>query len=116
MRLSALREFALSLPQTTWIKQWGDALVFKVASKVFLVVTLDGETIDGISLKCSPDEFDDLLEIEGATQAPYFAKRHWVRLSDATAVPWPKLQTLIHRSYNLVVAKLPKKVQATIKV
>jgi predicted DNA-binding protein (MmcQ/YjbR family) len=115
MRLSALREFALSLPQTTWVKQWGDSLVFKVAGKVFLVIGMDAETIDGVAFKCAPDEFDDLLDIEGASQAPYFAKRHWVRLADATAVPLPKLQSLIRHSYDLVVAKLPKKVQASLK-
>ncbi|HEY9153563.1 MAG TPA: MmcQ/YjbR family DNA-binding protein [Opitutaceae bacterium] len=115
MRLSALRDFALSLPQTTSVKQWGDCLVFKVAGKVFLVLGLDAETIDGVTFKCKPDEFDDLLDIDGATQAPYFAKRHWVRLGDATAVPLPKLQALIRHSYDLVVEKLPKKVQASLK-
>lgn len=115
MRLSALREFALSLPHATWVKQWGESLVFKVSGKVFLVITLDAETIDGIAFKCEPDEFDELLEIESAGQAPYFAKRHWIRLGDATAVSQPKLQSLIRHSYDLVVANLPKKVQATLK-
>jgi hypothetical protein len=35
MRLPALRKFALSLPKTTVVSQWG-GLVFKVADKVFL--------------------------------------------------------------------------------
>jgi predicted DNA-binding protein (MmcQ/YjbR family) len=115
MRLPALRQFALSLPHTTWVKQWGECLVFKVAGKMFLIIALDAETIDGVVFKCTPDEFDDLTEIDGIAQAPYCAKRHWVRVSDLAALPGPELEQRIRRSYDLVVAKLPKKTQATLK-
>jgi predicted DNA-binding protein (MmcQ/YjbR family) len=112
MRLHALRQFALSLPQTTWVKQWGECLVFKVAEKMFLIISLDGEIIDGVVFKCTPEEFDDLTEIDGIEQAPYCAKRHWVRVGDLAALPSPELEKRIRRSYDLVVAKLPKKKQA----
>jgi predicted DNA-binding protein (MmcQ/YjbR family) len=115
MRLHAIRQFALGLPQTTVISQWG-GLVFKVAGKVFLVVGLDGEIVDGVSLKCAPDsEFDELTDIDGIAQAPYFAKRHWVRVDDLAALPGAELERRIRRSYDLVVAGLPKKVQATLR-
>lgn len=114
MRLPALRQFALSLPHTTWVKQWGECLVFKVAGKMFLLISLDAETIDGVVFKCTPDEFDELLDLDGVTQAPYCAKRHWVRVGDLLAMPAPELERRIRRSYDLVVAKLPKKVQATL--
>jgi len=112
MRLAALRQFALSLPQTTVVKQWGECLVFKVAGKMFLILALDAETIDGVVFKCTPDEFDELTEIDGIAQAPYCAKRHWVRVSDLLALPASELERRIRRSYDLVVAKLPKKLQA----
>lgn len=116
MRLHALRSFALALPHTTVVKQWGGHLVFKVAGKMFLILGLDGEVLDGVIFKCTPDrEFDDLTEIDGIAQAPYCAKRHWVRVADLGAVPAPELERLIRRSYDLVVAKLPKKIQATLK-
>ncbi len=115
MRLEALRHFALSLPHTTWTKQWGECLVFKVAGKMFLIIALEAETIDGVVFKCTPDEFDALTEIDGVTQAPYCAKRHWVRVSDLLALPAAELERRIRRSYDLVVAKLPKKVQATLR-
>src|SRR5688572_8085176 len=114
MRLAALRQFALSLPHTSFVKQWGECLVFKVAGKMFLILALDAETIDGVVFKCTPDEFDDLTEIEGITQAPYCAKRHWVRVGDLAALPAAELERRIRRSYDLVVAKLPKKIQATL--
>jgi len=115
MRLPALRQFALSLPHTTWVKQWGECLVFKVAGKMFLILALDAETIDGVVFKCTPDEFDELTEIEGVTQAPYCARRHWVRVADLAALTAGELEKRIRHSYDLVVARLPKKVQATLK-
>ena len=116
MRLHALRQFALSLPHTTVVKQWGEHLVFKVAGKMFLIIGLDGETIDGVTFKCTPDhEFDELTDIDGVTQAPYCAKRHWVRVGDLLALPPAELERRIRRSYDLVVAKLPKKTQAELK-
>lgn len=110
-----LRQFALSLPQTTWVKQWGECLVFKVAGKMFLLLALDAETIDGVIFKCTPEEFDELTEIDGVIQAPYCAKRHWVRVGDIDALSVTELERRIRRSYDLVVAKLPKKIQATLR-
>ena len=91
MRLPALRRFALSLPHTTVVKQWGECLVFKVAGKMFLIIALDAEVIDGVVFKCTPEEFDDLTDIDGITQAPYCAKRHWVRVGDLATLPAAEL-------------------------
>ncbi len=113
MRLDRLRAFALALPKATPINQWG-GLVFKVAGKVFFMIGLDGALADGVIFKCTPAEFDDLSETDGIGQAPYFAKRHWVRLEDPSVLPETELQSRIRRSYDLVVAKLPKKTQATL--
>jgi predicted DNA-binding protein (MmcQ/YjbR family) len=115
MRLERLRAIALALPHTTVHKQWGENLVFKVAGKVFFLVSLDGDLADGVTFKCRPDEFDALTEIDGLGQAPYFAKRHWVAVTDLTALPAPELERLIRHSYNLVVANLPKKIRSTLK-
>lgn len=112
MRLDALKSYALSLPHTTVVKQWGECLVFKVAGKMFFLIALDAETIDGVVFKCTPDEFDELTEIDGIMQAPYCAKRLWVRVSDLSALPTAELQRRIRHSYDLVVAKLTKKLRA----
>jgi predicted DNA-binding protein (MmcQ/YjbR family) len=114
MRLDQLRKFAFSLRQTTVVKQWGECLVFKVAGKMFLIIALDGEIIDGVVFKCQPEEFDELTDIDGIAQAPYCAKRMWVRVSDLDALPAKELQTRIRQSYDLVVAKLPEKIRATL--
>lgn len=111
MRLEALRTFALALPHTTVSEQWGGQ-AFKVEGKVFLHLVLDAAMIDSVVFKCAPEEFDGLTDIDGIDQAPYFAKRHWVGMSDVLALPAPELERRIRRSYDLVVAGLPKKVQA----
>jgi predicted DNA-binding protein (MmcQ/YjbR family) len=114
MRLDRLKAFALSLPQTTVVKQWGECLVYKVAGKMFLIIALDGDVIEGVVFKCDPVDFDALTDIDGITQAPYCAKRRWVRVSDLAALPEPELNQHIRASYDLVVAKLPKKTQASL--
>jgi predicted DNA-binding protein (MmcQ/YjbR family) len=113
VRLDRLKTFALSLPQTTVVRQWG-GLVFKVAGKMFFMISLDAEVISGVIFKCTPEEFDELTAIDGIGQAPYCAKRMWVRMEDVAALPEAALQSRIRRSFALVVAKLPKKLQATL--
>jgi predicted DNA-binding protein (MmcQ/YjbR family) len=115
MHLGRLKAFALAQPHTTVVKQWGECLVFKVAGKMFLIVALDAELIEGVTFKCTPDEFNGLTEIDGVGQAPYCAKRHWVRADDLAALPSAELERLIRHSYDLVVAKLPKKIQAQLR-
>jgi predicted DNA-binding protein (MmcQ/YjbR family) len=114
MRLARLKSFALSLPHTTFVKQWGECLVYKVSGKMFLIISLEADTIDGVVVKCTPEEFDALTEIDGIIQAPYCAKRHWVKITDMEALPEKELHARIRRSYDLVFAKLPKKTQAAL--
>lgn len=113
MLLDRLQAFALSLPQVTVVAQWG-GLVYKVAGKVFLVLSLDGSVLEGVTFKVPPDEFDELTAIDGIGQAPYFAKRLWVHVSDLAALPEPQLKNRICRSHALVAAGLPKKIRAAL--
>lgn len=114
MRLAQLKASALALPHTTVVKQWGECLVFKVAGKMFLLLALEAETIDGVIFKCTPAEFDDLTDLDGIAQAPYCAKRHWVRVADLAALPPAELDRRIRHSYDLVVARLTKKLRASL--
>lgn len=113
MHFETLQRFALSLPHTRPSRQW-EGVAFKVEDKVFLHVVLDVAIIESIVFKCTPDEFAELTEMNEIEQAPYFAKRLWVRVSDPAALPKAELERRIRRSYDLVVAKLPKKVQLAI--
>jgi len=88
-------------------------LVIKVAGKVFVMLILDGEVLSHVIVKCTPAEFDELTAHDGIGQAPYCAKRLWVRIEE-DALPEPELRRRIRRSFDLVVAKLPKQVQAAL--
>jgi predicted DNA-binding protein (MmcQ/YjbR family) len=111
VRLHRLRAFALGLPHTTVTKQWGENLVFKVGGKIFLIISIDGEIIEALSLKCRPAEFPRLTEIDGINQAPYLARGLWVQVEDLSTLPAAELETLIRTSYDLVKAKLPKRIR-----
>jgi len=113
MQLDRLREFALSLPHTNSSVQWG-GVAFKVEGKVFLHIVLDETIVESVVFKCEPDEFDGLAEVDGIAQAHYFARRHWVAVADLAVLPAAELQRRIRHSYDLVVAKLPKKLQAAL--
>lgn len=113
MLLERLQSFTLALPHVTVVAQWG-GLVYKVAGKVFLVLSLDGSLLEGVTFKVTPEEFDELTEIDGIGQAPYFAKRHWVHVADLAALPEAPLKARIRRSHELVAAGLPKKTQVAL--
>jgi predicted DNA-binding protein (MmcQ/YjbR family) len=115
MRLAVFRAFALGLPQATVTRQWGDHLVFKVAGKMFLMIALDAELIESVAFKCSRADFERLTEIDGIVPAPYLARASWVQVQDLGALPAGELEACVRSAYALVRARLPKKIQATLR-
>ena len=111
MDIDWLRSVCLSFPQTTEQMQWGDDLVFKVAGKMFAVAPLCPAPVI-LSFKCSGEDFADLTEREGFIPAPYMARAQWVAMQPEASMPVTELKRLLRNSYDLVVAKLPKKTQA----
>ena len=109
MNIDALRKFCLSFPDATENLQWGDDLCFKIGGKLFVTLALDVDSRPKICLKCDPETFAELIEREGLAPAPYVGRYHWVGLDALNALPDRELQELIGRSYELVVAKFPKK-------
>jgi predicted DNA-binding protein (MmcQ/YjbR family) len=104
-----LRQLCLSFPDATEKLQWGENLCFKVRGKIFAIVDLSGGSLAPITLKCAPDGFHDLLEIEGISPAPYVGRYKWILLEHPNVLPSDELEALIRQSYELVVAKAPKK-------
>ena len=85
-------------------------LVFKVMGKMFALTDIDLFT--SINLKCDPEEAVQLREQYDAVVPGYHMnKQHWNTvlmdgsISDSLVTQW------IDHSYELVVAKLPKKVR-----
>jgi predicted DNA-binding protein (MmcQ/YjbR family) len=67
-----------------------------------------------MSLKCTPEKFDELIEREGIDPAAYVGRYKWIRISDLDAVRPDELKALIEKSYELVFDRLPPKIKKTI--
>jgi predicted DNA-binding protein (MmcQ/YjbR family) len=116
MDLESVRHYCKSLPHVTEDVKWGHVLTFLIGNKMFCVLSLEPERGEGcgISFKCAPEEFADLVENEQIIPAPYMARNHWVRLVDDDALPPRELKERIAKSYRLVLATLPKKAQSAL--
>ena len=129
MDAERLRTFLLTLPHTVETMQWGANLVFwvgdkAIGGKMFALINLDDpphpETAAGhkptplISYAAGPARYSELLELDGLIPAPYMARIHWVaalRWDAFTSADWQRELTAAHA---LTLAKLPKKVLATL--
>jgi predicted DNA-binding protein (MmcQ/YjbR family) len=106
-----LRKVCLALPHTTEQIQWGYDLVFKVGGKMFAVAPLEPAPVC-LSFKCSEESFAELTERPQIIPAPYMARAKWVALESPDAIARAELAELLRASYELVFAKLPKRIQA----
>jgi predicted DNA-binding protein (MmcQ/YjbR family) len=104
-----IRTLCLSFPDATEDMPWDDSLCFKVRGKIFTGMVLSDGRFPRITLKCAPETFHELLEIEGISPAPYVGRYKWVTLANSNVLPSDELEALIRRSYELVAAKAPKK-------
>jgi predicted DNA-binding protein (MmcQ/YjbR family) len=104
-----IRKICLSLPETSENMQWGEDLCFKVRGKLFTIVDLSKGKLAPTCFKCTPDKFHELLEIEGIAPAPYVGRYKWVLLANSNVLTASELAELIRESYDLVIAKAPKK-------
>jgi predicted DNA-binding protein (MmcQ/YjbR family) len=104
-----IRTLCLSLPDATEDMPWGDDLCFKVRGKIFTGMVLSDGRFPRITLKCAPETFHELLEIDGITPAPYVGRYKWVMLANSDILPPAELEALIRQSYEMVAAKAPKK-------
>ena len=107
MDIESLRTFCLSLPGATEQIQWGSDLVFKVGEKMFLITGFSPP--HSFAIKCSEEDFNSLLEREGIKPAPYLARHKWVSVGSLSVLTSGELQRYVRRSYDAVVAKLPKR-------
>jgi predicted DNA-binding protein (MmcQ/YjbR family) len=108
MNIETLRDLCRSLPAVTEDIKWGQDLCFSVAGKMFCVAGLDGPL--GVSFKVRDDEFDELSTSPGIRPAPYVARYKWVHVDEVNALSRKEWEHYVRQSYDLVRAKLPKKV------
>ena len=113
MNIESIQKYCLSFPSATEGIKWENDLVFMIAGKMFAAVALHPSENGRLSFKCTPEEFAELIEREGIIPAPYAARHHWVSVTDFKALPQSEWKRLLRDSYDMVRAKLPKKVQAS---
>jgi predicted DNA-binding protein (MmcQ/YjbR family) len=111
MDVEWLRKTCLAFPHATEQIQWGNDLVFKVAGKMFAVAPLEPAPVC-LSFKCSDESFAELTERPKIIPAPYMARAKWIALEGSDGISRAELLELLRTSYELVFARLPKRVQA----
>ena len=88
--------------------------VFKVAGKVFALSRLEERPLT-VSLKCEPELAEQLRDSYPAIRPGYHLnKRHWNTVEVDGSLPDQLVLDMVEDSYDLVMAGLPKRVQATL--
>jgi predicted DNA-binding protein (MmcQ/YjbR family) len=111
MDIEWVRQHCLSLPYTTEQIQWGNDLLFKVGDRMFAGMPLEPARV-WLSLKADPEEFAELVEHPGVIPAPYMARAKWIAIENERALPRVEVLRLVSKSYEMVFAKLTRKLQA----
>jgi predicted DNA-binding protein (MmcQ/YjbR family) len=101
------RKAALALPDVSHGRPFTPGLdVYKVAGKVFLIVTDDPEE-QIITVKCEP-EHARALERGYASITPgrYLDKRHWISLGPGRGITKQLINDAVELSYDLAIGGL----------
>ena len=109
-----------AMPGATYDVKWGKDECYSVGGKMFAVIGPGGthggpaKAAWSIGFKVDDHRFLELTDVEGIIPAPYMAKHKWVLVQDPKALSDAELAELVKRSHALIVAKLPKKLQAAL--
>lgn len=112
MKKSDLESHLGSLPGSEESYPFGpEAKVFKVAGKMFSLVS-QNEKIPRLTVKCDPDDGAALVgQFDSVVPGYYMNKKHWITISLTDEIEDEMIIKLAAESYNLVISKLPKKIQ-----
>lgn len=114
MKLYDYNAFCGALAHTSHVVQWGNANVWKVASKVFAIGGWqdEGEQLY-VTFKVSEMSYDLLKETPGCRPAPYLASRglKWIQRTSTESMDDEGLKDYLRESYRLVSLGLTKKKQ-----
>ena len=86
-----------------------DVAVFKVGGRVFALCSLSDQP-GSVSLKCDQTLAEALRDrYRSVTPGYHLNKRHWNTIELDGSVPGDELAELVDHSWELVVAKLPRR-------
>lgn len=109
MKPAAIRRFVSAWPGVSEDVKWDNDLVFSVGGKMFCA--MEAGSGRGLAFKVEESRFLELTDRPGIVPAPYLARAHWISLAEADALAEAETKALIRRSYELVRAKLTRKLQ-----
>ncbi len=111
MNLETVREYCLNKKAVTESLPFDDeTLVFKVAGKMFALLSLSGDW--GLNLKCDPEKAIELREkYSDITPGYHMNKIHWNTINLNGILPEKLVFELIDHSYQIIIESLPKKVK-----
>ncbi len=109
MDIEQVRSFCLSLPAVTEDVKWDHDLCFSVGGKLFCVASLEAPFT--CSFKVRDEEFEEMSTREGFMPAPYMARAKWVLVTQPGRLHLHEWKACIQQSYELVKAKLTKKLR-----
>lgn len=117
MTRDEFNRFCKGMKATTHVVQWGNSDVWKVGGKVFALCGWN-EDKDAFTFKASDIAFEVLQDLPGIRPAPYLASRgmKWLQQYDDPGLSDDELKRHIEASYDMVVAKLTKKMRAELGV
>ncbi len=109
MNVESIREYALSKPDVEEGLPFGpETLVFKVAGKIFLLMSLDSDPLQ-FNVKCDPDKAIELRDQYPAVLPGYHMnKKHWNTIIVDGTLTAKQLKEMIDHSYTLVAPKKKK--------
>ncbi len=108
--LEAFHQFAHSFPEVTEDFPFGpDVLALRVRKKIWALSAID-EVPFRVNLKCDPERAVELrAEYEGIIPGYHMNKQQWNTVYMQSDVPNDLLKELIQHSWELIVARMPKK-------
>ena len=113
MDFEAAKALCRSFPGCTEDVKWGADLVFSVGAKMF-AVTASAAPAQAMSFKVDDERFLELTDRPGIMPAPYLARARWVQVEAGADLSDEEAAQLLRRSWELVFAKLTKKLQREI--
>lgn len=109
MNVESIREYALAKADVEEGLPFGpETLVFKVAGKIFLLMSLDSDPLQ-FNVKCDPDKAIELRDQYTSVLPGYHMnKKHWNTIIVDDTLTTKHLKEMIDHSYTLVAPKKKK--------
>ena len=113
MDFESAKDLCRTFPGCTEDVKWDHDTVFSVGAKMFAVTNRDLPA-QGFSFKVDDERFLELTDRPGIIPAPYMARNKWIYVKSEAQLDDEELRALLRRSWELVFARLTRKLQREI--